>query len=427
MLWSFVHRLLLGLVLFVPMWAGHQALLVARGGRARLEHWIGLTIAGQLAMVFPIAGLALASQGARVWLPHGWVGLLALAAPVLAAFMARAHARRLREPTEVFPGTAVACLAFAVGHSLALVPWILGAPMPPAWLGLAWGPVGHLGDYLSVVLPVAGVLSVEASVLAGRTSGFGFRRAQRRVTATGIALVGVISMATLALPRSRFDARFQAKREREAFLAQAERLDRPRRQALAAIANGQTLPALAGPCEVPLSAEWQQLGALGSSPGDRRTMAEQAAAWRRLSSIDLWRPEQPEGPRMRAIRTATDEATWRGPWPEKDVFVGPDEARRRVRRRIAPALFDLDASLVVSRELPALSVGGSTELGKLDGALWLWSYRDQRFVCAAEIHLPRAGMPDGITDRDAEAARDALRMQSVALAVRSLRAVARQP
>jgi hypothetical protein len=56
---------------------------------------------------------------------------------------------------------------------------------------------------------------------------------------------------------------------------------------------------------------------------------------------------------------------------------------------------------------------------------WLWSYREQAFVCAGQARVSSVGFAGMFSDAQAPIARDALRMRALAIAADALRAVER--
>jgi hypothetical protein len=88
--------------------------------------------------------------------------------------------------------------------------------------------------------------------------------------------------------------------------------------------------------------------------------------------------------------------------------------------------WQVDATLVVSDE--TLSTGpGKTGLGSLDGCLWVWSYREQAFICAGEAHVPRAAIDVEIASYQDPIVRSSIRTRALALALGALCAVERKP
>jgi hypothetical protein len=443
-------RLLLGACLFVPLLAGHQAMLVPRRARVRLVHWIGLTIAGELGLAFPLAAFAVAIRGSDVWAWYRVAYLFGLAAPVLAVAMVQAHLRRLESRWEGSRTSALASVGFALLLAVALIPCVLGAPLPFRGHAPVSASVTQVGHYVVVVAPVSGVLLLQAVLLLASSPWAILQPGNRSVLLLATLLVLVVAGAALALPGSLADARAQSQRERARQREEAEQMDQPRRRALADIIAGRPPRRLPEPCpadDVPAS--WQAMARQAVAPRHRSELRVRAEAWRSLVDVNLWTrgpgvgispdkqgertnsetalgiPASPlDGPRARAILAALAEEAWLGPWSEGDVVIGPEEARRRVRARATRVAADIDATLVVARELPALSIGASAELGELDGALWIWRYSKRAFVCVGDVHVHRVGMQATLTDEDADVARDALRLRAVAQAVQALQAVA---
>lgn len=423
----------LGGGLLAPLVGAHLVLLADRAP-GRLAHWLGLTLGlGLIMAVLPLA-LACAVLGPAAWSPYHAAYGFALATALLGSALVRAHARLLRGDTVDGGRLGLACLAFALALAVALVPWLLGAPLPFAAgeFGAEQPLAGDARAYLAVVAPLALGLAGEAWLLRRLgTLATGTRRTQ---TATTLALAVLALALPLALPRMGCNPRQAAARERAALRAQAERQDEPRRKALTAILTGNR-PALgAAPCPYRLP-DWEQLVGFAESATRLADLAVAGAAWDNRRDVaacssnvalDLHRwSSHLDGPHRRLVAHALDESAWQGPWPERDVLVSPDEARRRVRSRSGLADWEVDATLVIEGETPSFSAYGKSNLGSLDATLWLWSHGQRAFVCGGQAHVPSAVLDEGFDTPQAIIVRNALRMRALALAAGDLRAIER--
>ena len=429
----------LGAALLAPFLAAHVVLVAPVSAASRWSNWIGLGIGAELALAFPLCALAFGIYGPAEWPYYRLALLFAALAPVLAFFVIRAHVRCLQEVAMGAGRTGLACLAAGLAVALALLPWILGAPLPlpSGELGAEQSVAGSARDYASFVLPFALAMDIEAWLLlrgAGQSHEVPGRRRDRLGAAAGVGLAVLVACATLLLPRTGCNSRWVAANERAALRARAETLDGPRGQALQQIVAGHAPALLPDPCPS-FPEEWRALGRFADPPRDWHAVVTAANAWREHREVTPWLPgvarnderQTPRfaGPLRRAIFTSLDEEAWRGPWPERDIVVAPTEARRRVREHSLSAPWDSDGTLVVARETPSYSTYGQSNLGLVYATLWLWSYHEQSFVCAGQARVLPVGFNGMFSDAQAPIARDALRMRALAIAADALRAVER--
>jgi hypothetical protein len=423
----------LGAALLAPLLAGHALLLARPAPGARLANWLGLTLGLELGVAFPVLAVVCAVVGPAEWPPYHAAYVFVVAGPWLGYTVVRAHARHLRGDPPNPDRAALACLGFALALALALLPWVLGAPMPLATSELAdeQSSAGSPTTYLVVVGPVALALLVEAWWLArGRDAA-----RPRLEVAAALAVVVVVFAATVIVPRLPWNPRRIATRERQSMRGEAQALDEARRQALARIVAGQAPPLSADRCPVTL-ANWDAAGRFAAPLKTWRDLEQAAAAWTSRHDVapcptkvglDLGpRARHLDGPLHRRVLAMTEDEPARQaePWLEHDVWVGAAEARRRVRARVGVDDWQVDGTLLIEGETPSFSAYGISNLGSVDATLWLWSYGGRRFVCAGKGHVGYAVLNEGFHDKQATIVRDALRMRALALAAADLRAVA---
>ena len=453
MLLFLLHLSFLGAAVSAPVVA---AAIVYRAPKPRpspFANWLGLSIAGELGAALACYTLFIGLQGPWHW-PYYYLAYLFVAAePMLAFFAAREHLRGLRGRRAAARGLGFACLGLAALVAAALIPWILGAPLPfdGGRSGMRFTLAANVYDYAWVVLPITAAMEVEAWLLIGRPGSSAREAGAGRQWTTWLASIGVAVLALgtiLLLTGSRWDSRHVAKLERAAVREQAEKLDAPRRQALAEIVAGRAPSLLAEPCPVEATPKsWRGWERFAAAPKDWDALLRQANEWQGLEVVSLWRPgrnvdgtprirtgeessqiadSSPSGPRRRAIFARLDDERWNSRLFIGDLVVAPEAARGDVRASAAEGSWDVDATLIVLRETISFAVQGRTNLGSLAGTLWVWNYREQAFVCAGEARVPHAEMTGGFNDPQAHSVRDSIRMRALAQAVGALRAVERR-
>ena len=429
----------LGAAVLAPLAAAVAVYRAESPRSSPLANWLGLTIAGELGVAFPLFALSVGVQGFTHWPYYHAAPAFALPALAVAILAAKEHFRRLRGKGSFARRAGYSCLGLAALVAVALIPWILGAPLPfgGGWFGQEITFAGDVHSYGWVVLPFALAMEVEAWLLMGwppRTARpWGAILAILDIMASaGVAVL--ILGAVLVLPSSRWNSYHAAKLERAALRAQAEALDAPRRRALAEIVAGHAPRLLQDRCSAETTPEsWRQWQRFTKAPKDWDELVRLESQWSFQKAVDVLRSVMATtgstlaGPRRCAIFASLDDRNWVSPWHAKDILVAPEEARRRVRAWVDLAAWEVDATLIVSRENLSFSVQGKTTFGNLEGTLWVWSYREQAFVCAAEVSVPHAGMQSGFTDRQAPTVRDSIRMRALAQAVGNLRTIERQP
>lgn len=426
----------------VPLVAAYLVLRQHKPRRAPVANWFGLAIAGELAVALSLYALSAVATAAVTWKAYYAGTFVAVATALLGHAGARVHLRRLVGLEEPAPKLAAAYLGLAAFVAVALAPWVLGAPLPPGAGGFVTGTVfaGTAVSYASFVVPV--VLALDAGALL-----LGCAR-WKAASATGGTLAVIITAVTL-LPRSTWDSRYVARQEFAAARAEASAVDAPRRQAILAVASGRgpdALPMSAPPGFVPcppeyISTEWRDWARLAGPIRDWQTIATLDATWSGQHSVNVWhsamggvrgirergRPGAPKsideifaGPwRTFVDADLADNKTWLTPWPEHDVFVSADEARRRVHRR-PPAV---DATFVIMRETLSYSIANEITLASINGSVWVWSYDRQAIVCAGEVSTGPASMVGEFHDAQAPIVKNALRMRAAARALGALYAV----
>jgi hypothetical protein len=203
---------------------------------------------------------------------------------------------------------------------------------------------------------------------------------------------------------------------------------------------------LADPCPSEFRApEWNDWAPFTDPLRDWQRVERLGAEWSSQHSVNVWhagmgglawirdrnpnvKPKSPDevfaGPwRTFIFAKLADDKDWVAPWPERDVLVSAEEARRRVH--VAPP--NVDATFVLMQETLSFSIGNEINLGSIVGSLWVWSYAKQAIVCAGEARLPHGGMAGEFHDHQAGIVRDALRMRAAARAIGGLHAVGPQP
>jgi hypothetical protein len=415
----------LGAALLAPFVAGHAVLLAERGDESRLASWFGLTIGAEFVAAFPLGVLVAGIHGPAEWPFYYLAYPFALLSLLLGKSILRAHARRLRGEPRRQAKSAYACIGFATLLALALLPWILGAPMPigAGEFAAEQAVAGSARAYAAVVLPVASALTAEAWLLAGKTAAPGGRRPLELATA---ALAMLLAFALAILPRSPWNSRHVAARERALLRARAVGLDEPRAQALAAIVAGRVPRLLSQPC-LATPAAWRGLARFAEPPRSLEALWEASRAWRGQRTVDLRLAEAAAptsgSPLRQAVVAALDEEMSSQPWPERDWLVSAEEARRRTRALVGAAPWNTDGTLMVARETPSFASYGKSNLGFVHATLWLWSYEARAFICAGEARVPHQTLEGMFDDSHAEAVREALHMRALAVAITDLRSV----
>jgi hypothetical protein len=447
-----------------PIGGAVVALTASPSATARLVNWIGLTIGGELGVTFALFALLVAIEGP--W--RSPLYLLAYVAAAVAAVLGfriiAIHRCRLRGLSEPATRTALHCLAFGQAVAAAMVPWILGAALP-----FGGGPFvpeydmpmrADVHRYSWIVMPVAIGLLLEAWLLlcGSHSTECVARMAQASrlsALAGSLGLTGVVGCAALLLPGSRWDSHYHAKLERRDIRAKAARLDADRQRALSDIMVGRA--PLLGPEPCParyVFGEWQawpsaHSNALDDPKSTSDYYRDGTPMWFDQTRASLWvaGPEaegewreylpdgtsrftreppiriQLQGPRLRAVLASMDEAEWREPWPDSELFVTPAEARGRVRAKAATQFFDSDASLVISRESPPIRWQDKTDLGTIEGSFWIWNYEIQGFVCGGDVRIEHATIARAFENYRDDYLRNGLRMRALARGVQTLRAV----
>ncbi len=435
----------LGAALLAPLVAAFMVYRIPKPRYSPLANWLGLTLGYELGVAFFLFALSVALRGPTHWAFYYAAYAIAAGAPMLGYVAAREHLRHLRGHAAATRWAGHACLGMAVLVAVGLIPWILGAPLPfgGSWFGAEVVLAGDVRNYASVVLPFTAAMEVEAWLLmhrpsvAARAVGPSERWKVWSVS-VGVAMLAV--GAILLLPDSRWNSRRIAKVERAVLREQAERQDVPRRRALAEIVAGHVPSFYDNPCpEEWVPDSWRAWRRFVDAPRDWNALLGQAEAWESLDSVNLRRYGKVAedafpgalprfaGPRRRAVFTRLDDKNWTVPWPERDFLVAPEEVRRRVRAAAALDSGEIDGTLLVWGEAKSYSIQDHTYLGTLAGTLWVWSYREQAFVCAGKADAPPAGMKGGFYDPQAATVRDAIRMRALARAVAALRPVVRRP
>ena len=445
---------LLGAVVLAPVVAAGMVYVAPKPIPSPVANWLGLSIGGELGVAFPLYALFIGLEGPA----HGSYYLayvFAAAAPALAFFATREHLQRLRGRTTAARRVGFACLGMAALVAIALIPWILGAPLPPCSerSGMGFTFTGDIRDYAWVVLPFTVAMEIEAWLLIGwpaATAHEGDTSKRWDVPAwlAAIGLAVLVLGAMLLLPPSRWNSRNVSQLERVTLREQAESLDSLRRMALAEIVAGRAPALLADPCPTETTPEsWRAWQQFDHAPKDWDTLLGQANAWQNLEDVNLWHPgpasdETPRlrsvdesskpagisllGPLRRAVFARLENESWISPWFRRDLHFAPEEARRLIRPSGASESWNVDATLILRRETISYAVQGTTNLGSLAGTLWVWSYREQAFVCASEVRVLHAEMHGGFHDPQAHTVRDSIRMRALAQAVGALRAVERR-
>jgi hypothetical protein len=430
--------------LLVPVAAAFGFLRQTAPRRRQAGNWLGLTLSGELGVALPLYALAIAARAPATWRPYYLAVPVAAVAATLGYAGARVHLRRRTDADAPAPRLAGAYVGFAAVLVVLMVPWILGAPLPfgGGWFGKQALLAAGVGDYARWVVPLVLALLVEAFLLDGRAVG----RSRFRVLAGAFGTLALMLAVVVLLPSSRVNSRHVAKLEFAAARAEAEAMDVPRRKAIIAIASGHPPQVLPAPCpEEFMAPEWQGWAKLAGPLHDWQSVEKLGAAWAAQHSVNVWHAgmgglarlhdrnphaklKSPDevfvGPwRSFVFEKFADDRKWVEPWPERDVLVGPEEARRRVHQ--APS--DVDATLVLMQETLSFAIANEITLGSVVGFAWVWSYPKQAIVCAGEVRVPHGGMVGEFHDKQASIVRDALRMRAAARAMGALHAVEPQP
>jgi hypothetical protein len=435
---------LLGAAVLSPMVAAGMVYVAPKPRPSPLANWLGLTISGELGVAFPLYALFIGLTGPARSSFYYLAYVFVAAAPTLAFLAAREHLHRLRGRTAAASRTGWACLGMAALVAVALIPWLLGAPLPPGGgrSVMRFTFAGDIRDYAWVVLPLTVALEIEAWLLSKRWD------ARARLGAIGVAVL--VAGAILLLPPSRWNARNMPKQERVPLRKQAEAIDAKRNAALAEIAAGHMPALLPDPCPAGTTPEsWRAWQQFNRTPKDFSEVLSQANAWQNQEAIALWHAgaalnETPRirginatanlpgislsGPRFRAIfaRLEDEDERWFSPWFHRGQRPIPGEAREIIHPSAASESWDVDATLILLRETPSYSLQDTTNLGSLLGMLWVWSYREQAFICGGEARIQHAGMRGSFRDPQAPTFRDSILMHAVAQALGALHAIDRK-
>ena len=421
-------------------WVFHQR----KPRRMPIANWLGLTLSGELGVALPLQALAITARAGATWRPYYLAVLVAAAAGFLGYAATLVHLRRLAGEKAPAPRAAAACLALAAAVVVLMIPWILGAPLPfgAGWFGKDILVASGVGNYARWVVPIVLALQVEAFLLAGLDE---VRKPFRPAAAVFGTLALMLALVAL-LPSSQWNSRHVAKLEFAAARAEAEAMDVPRRKAIIAIASGHAPQVLDAPCPSEFKApEWNDWVPRTEPLRDWQRVEKLGTEWSSQHSVNVWhagmgglsrirdrnpnvKPHSPEevfaGPWRRFIfAKLADDKDWVAPWPERDVLVNAEEARRRVH----PTPPNVDATLVLMQETMSFAVVNEINFGSIVGWLWVWIYAKQAIVCAGEARLPHGGMAGEFHDNQAGIVRDALRMRAAARAVGVLHAVGSQP
>jgi hypothetical protein len=253
--------------------------------------------------------------------------------------------------------------------------------------------------------------------------------------ATATALLVTVVVAQSGCRRS------VSKQERASLRAQAEEMDAPRRRALAEIIAGRSTRLLPDPCPAQVVPEaWRAWSALSAVPKDWQNVAAVGKQWSARNRIGVWHPAMRSaivrgigldggvdatdivfaGPSYREAIADLDNEGSPVRWAAGDLSV---PSGKNVSAAVAKFFGDVDATLVLFGEGISFAVQNRINLAPLRGMLWVWSYREQAFVCAGEARIPGATLNGVFHDDQATIVRDSLRMRAVAQAIGTLRSV----
>jgi hypothetical protein len=435
----FLELARLAAVLLAPVVAGCAVWVGQSAAQGRLANWIGLTIGFELMAAVAIDAFVVGTFGPSWFPPYRFATLFGVVSFGLGVLVVRAHWRRLRGRAVATTYLALMCLALGLAVAIALVPWILGAPMPLGGgeFSAEYPIAGDVSTYLWTVGPVVLGMELEAWLLLSP------ERPHPVAAALAVALALLVAGVALLLPGTRWDARHHAKLERRTQRLRAEELDHVRRRSLAEVLGGQEPRLLGEPCPVSRGLreleKWEQYL---DAPTDWATIARYEGQWSYQQAVDFWTPgatsegfrrryhadgtsevaawrpgESLEGPRRHALLAQLDEDRWIGPLSGHDFLMTPDMARKKVRDAIVPASWTLDGTLVIAQESQPVGRGDTTELGEISAKVWLWDYARQSFVCAGESHIQRSIIGMHFEDYQLPRLRDAVRMRALAHAL----------
>jgi hypothetical protein len=429
---------ILGSVVLAPMVA---VIIVIRAPKPRpsaVANWLGLAIAGELGVALSLYALLIGLMGSGRWPSYRLAYVFAAAMPILAFLAAREHLWRLGGAATAARGLGAAYLGLAALVATALAPWVLGAPLPINGAQPGWG-LGHAGavrDYAWVVLPITGAVVAEAWLLMRRpttvaqegtagTAG-GSWDAFAWLASIGVAVLLLVAM--LLLPGSRWNVRRVAKLEHAVLREEAERLDAPRRLALAEIVAGRAPRLLADPCPAGATPEgWLAWKRFASAPKNWDSLRDLAEAWQKQTVANVWRAGLDanialRGPRRQAIFALPDDEPSYSPWFASEILF-PREGDGLGLVPSPSESWDVDATLAIGIENLSYALSGKTSLGSLRGILWVWSYRQQAFVCGGEVRVLGSELAGGFTDQQSPTVKASIRMRALAHALSTLRAV----
>jgi hypothetical protein len=431
---------ILGSVVLAPVVA---AIIVVRAPKPRpsaFTNWLGLSIAGELGVALSLYALLIGLMGSGRWPDYRLAYVFAAAMPILAFMAAREHLRRLGGRATEARGLGAAYLGLAALVVTALAPWLLGAPLPidGAQSGLGLGHAGAVRDYAWVVLPIAVAVVAEAWLLMRRpttvaqegTPGAAGGRCDAFAWLASIGVAILLLGVMLLLPGSRWNARRAAKLEHAVLREEAERLDAPRRLALAEIVAGRAPRLLAEPCPAGATPEsWQAWKRFASAPKDWESLRGQAETWQKQTVANVWQAGLDanialRGPRRQAIFALPEDEPPYSPWFARELLF-PREGDSLGLALSPSEPWNADATLAISVENLSYALSGETSLGSLRGILWVWSYRQQAFVCGGEARVLGSELAGGFTDQQAPTVKASIRMRALAYALSTLRAVER--
>jgi hypothetical protein len=435
-------KAILGAVVLAPVVA---AIIVFRATKPRpsaVTNWLGLSIAGELGVALSLYALLIGLMGSGHWPAYRLAYVFAAAMPILAFMAAREHLRRLGGCATAARGLGAAYFGLAALVATALAPWVLGAPLPidGAQSGLGLGHAGAPRDYAWVVVPITTAVVAGAWLLMRRPTA----AAQKGTagTASGswdafawlasIVVALLILGSMLVLPSSRWNVRRVAKLEYAVLREEAERLDAPRRLALAEIVAGRVPRLLEDPCPAGATPEsWQAWKRFASAPKNWDSLRDQAKAWQKQTIVNVWHAGLNadialRGPRRQAIFALPDDEPSSSPWFASEILF-PRESDGLGLDLSPSESWDADATLAISIENLSYALTGRTSLGSLRGMLWVWSYRQQAFVCGGEVRALGSELAGGFTDQQAPTVKASIRMRALAHALSTLRAVERTP
>ncbi|MDI1431378.1 hypothetical protein [Polyangium sorediatum] len=264
-------------------------------------------------------------------------------------------------------------------------------------------------------------------------------RVRMFLVAGAIVVAGLTGIAIrTSIEDSHASVRAEIARDIEDAFRRVEDIDAVRRIAFKEIVEGRTPVHTSQPCEADAAVSaWSSWSSFSSTPTSFDDAVKFSRAWEHISSfqgLGVVTTEETTGPFIgprssHALANLKTIREWDAMTSAGTPWMTAERARNRVRELSGVSAWDFDATLLISKvSWPKWLDGERWDLGMLEGTLWVWSYKERRFVCAAPTkvqgvtiaHLSREA---GETYGGPTMLLDALRMRAVALGMQSLRGV----